>query len=260
MPPLRTRALAVPFALFLASRAGATPAPAAERAPSPATRSSGPASTAAPPPRTPRVEELPVRWKVWRLFDPKLAPRELGWSIGPGYLRTLGREQLQYGIVIGRKETMEERRGPLFLSLEREWALRLYERWTIIPVYRYGLLGGLRVGPIEVAAGVSAIPFALDYAEGRFSFSGPSPGAALRVGFKTGKLRVSVRAEREYLWRWGGQPSPRNPPTGKSLLDALRVWHWTGQPDAMMTGLMLEIAGEQTPDYRSGGHPLIFVK
>jgi hypothetical protein len=208
----------------------------------------------------PRIEEIPVEWKVWRLFDPKLSPRARGWAIGPGYLRTIGSEELQYGLQIARKETMEQRRGALFLSLEREWALRFYERWTIIPLYRYGYLAGLRLGPIELGAGVSAIPFAIDYSEGRFSFSGPSPGAAVRIGYKSGKVRVSLRAEREYLWRWGGQPSPRNPPTGKSLLDALRVWNWTAQPDAMMTGLVLEIAGELPPDHRSGGHPLIFIK
>jgi hypothetical protein len=213
-----------------------------------------------PAPAAPRIEEIPVEWKVWRLFDPKLSPRERGWTIGPGYLRTIGREELQYGLQIARKETIEQRRGALFLTIEREWALRFYERWTIIPLYRYGYLAGLRLGPIELGAGVSAIPFAIDYSEGRFSFSGPSPGAAVRIGYKTGKIRVSLRAEREYLWRWGGQPSPRNPPTGKSLLDALRVWNWTAQPDAMMTGLVLEIAGELPPDHRSGGHPLIFIK
>jgi hypothetical protein len=209
---------------------------------------------------SPRLEEMPLEWKVWRLFDPKLSPRERGWAIGPGYLRTFGREDLQYGIQIARKETMEQRGGPLFLMLEREWALRFYERWTIIPVYRFGYLGGLRLGPIELALGVSMIPFAIDYSEGRFGFSGPSPGAAARIGFRTGKIRVSVRVEREYLFRIGGQPSPRHPPTGSSLLDALRFWNWTGQPDAMMTGLVLELAGELAPDHRSGGHPLVFVK
>jgi hypothetical protein len=217
-------------------------------------------STGEPKQAGPRIEEMPIQWKVWRLFDPKLSPRELGWAIGPGYLRTLGREDLQYGLQIARKETMEQRGGRLFLTLEREWALRFYERWTIIPVYRYGYLGGVRLGPIEIAGGVSVIPFAIDYSEGRFGFSGPSPGAAARIGFKTGKIRVSVRVEREYLWRIGGQPSPRHPPTGKSLLDALRFWNWTGQTDAMMTGFVLELAGEREPDHRSGGHPLVFVK
>jgi hypothetical protein len=253
--PLCARDLAVPllaFAFLLVStnaRAADPPAPEA-----------GAAANVERAKAVPRVEDVPVEWKVWRLLDPKLSIRERGWTLGPGYLRTIGREDLQYGLQIARKETIEDRRGPLFLTLEREWALRFYERWTIIPLYRYGYLAGMRLGPIELAAGVSAIPFAIDYSEGRFSFSGPSPGAAVRVGVKTKSVRVSLRLEREYLWRWGGQPSPRNPPTGKSLLDALRVWNWTSQPDAMMTGLVLEIAGELPPDHRSGGHPLIFVK
>lgn len=254
-PLLRTRLLAVLFPALLAPVAHA-----ASPTPSSTTPSSAPSTTSARPASKHAIEEMPVPWKVWRLFDPKLAPRELGWSVGGGYLRTMGREQLQRGLTVGRKETMEERRGPLFLSLEREWALRLYERWTIIPVYRYGLMGGLRLGPIELGAGFSAIPFAIDYSEGRFGLDGPSPGAAARIGFKTGKIRVSVRVEREYLWRLAGQSHPHNPPNGKSLLDALSVWNWRGQPDAMMTGLVLEIAGEQEPDYRSGGHPLVFVK
>jgi hypothetical protein len=252
-PLLRTRFLAVPpfaFASLLApTHASAADGPAAL-----------PETEVVARPTGPRIEEIPVPWKVWRLFDPKLSPRERGWAIGPGYLRTMGREDLQYGIQVARKETMEQRRGPLFLTLEREWALRFYERWTIIPIYRFGYLGGLRLGPIELAAGASLIPFTIDYSEGRFGFSGPSPGAAARIGFKTGKIRVSLRVEREYLWRWGGQPSPRNPPTGKSLLDAVRVWNWTAQPDAMMTGIVLELAGEREPDHRSGGHPLVFIK
>jgi hypothetical protein len=215
---------------------------------------------AVPARRTMKASEVPIPWKVWRIFDPKLSYRYNIWQVGPSYRRTLGDDRDHWGVALSRAATIEERRGPLFLDIRRDLGIHVYSPWTFVPIFRYAYEGGVRLGPVELGVGVSAIPFTLEFEHGRFGASGPSPGASARIGVSVGKLRISVRAEREYLWRWGGQPSKVFPPTGKSLWEAIRFWSWVAQPDAMMTSFVLEIGGEQPRSFRSGGHPLIFVK
>jgi hypothetical protein len=211
-----------------------------------------------------RVEEVPIPWKVWRIFDPKLSERTLGWSGGATFLRKLGENRQKWGVALYRTETIEERRSIWYLSIQRDFGIRVYSPWHIMPippmVTRYLFDGGLRLGPVEIGAGFTLLPFTIDFEHGRFGFVGPSPGATARVGLSVGKLKFSLRTEHEYLWRWGGQRRQVFPPTGSSLWEALKFWQWTAQPDAMTTGVVLEISGEQPKQLRSGGHPLVFIK
>ncbi|HEY6726977.1 MAG TPA: hypothetical protein VI197_23250 [Polyangiaceae bacterium] len=191
------------------------------------------AAPAAPPATAPA--EVPIPWKRWPLFDPFVAPREIVWFGGPASLRDVDRVEPLRGVTLGVAETIRETRGPFWLSLQRTWELRVHSRWTFVPILRYLYEGGLRLGGVEMGAGPTLIPVTLDISRGKFSFGGMAPGATARVGFKTGTFRVSLRAEREYLWRWLGQPS------------------------AVMTAFMIEIAGERPRSFRRKGHPIVLV-
>ncbi len=195
-----------------------------------------PPKPAEPPPTNRAAAAQPVAWKRWPLFDPFASAREVVWFGGPASFRVVDRVTPFHGVALGRGETVRETRGAWWLSVHRDWELRLYSHWTIVPIYRYLYEGGLRIAGIELGAGPSLVPLTLDFSDGKFSFGGLSPGATARVGFKSGGLRISVRVEREYLWRWVGQPS------------------------AVMTGLIFEIAGEEPPTLRRGSHPIVFVK
>jgi len=215
------------------------PAPAATSTePPPLAARAHPATAKPVEPPAPRssAAETPIQWKRWPLFDPFASAREVVWFGGPASFRVIDRVEPFHGLTLGGGQTILETRGPLWLSLQRDWELRLYARWTIVPIYRYLYEGGIRIAGIEIGGGPSLIPLTLDFSHGKFSFGGLSPGATARAGFKTGSLRISVRVEREYLWRWFGQPS------------------------AVMTGLVVEIAGEQPRTLRRGSHPLVFVK
>ena len=232
------------------------PAPASAPAPAPA-----PATDPVKPTAPVRPEDVPIPWKPWPIFDPKLTPRTRGWSGGASYYRKFGENDVHWGIALARLETIEEHRGKLLLGIHRQWGIRIHSPWMIMPILnRYLYEGGLRLGPVEVAMGVSLMPFTFDFDHGRFGFVGPSPGANVRIGFRIGTVRISVRAEREYLWRWVGQKSQVFPPTWASLGEALRVWDWVAQPDALMTGFVLEITGDQPPLMKRGSHPLILDK
>lgn len=195
----------------------------------------GTAEAAAPAVRATPAAEAPIPWKRWPLFDPFAAAREIVWFGGPASLREVDQVTPLRGVAIGVAETIRETRGPLWLSLQRTWELRVLSPWTFVPILRYLYEGGLRLGGIEVGAGPTLIPLTLDCSRGKFSFGGMSPGATARVGFKTGGFRISLRAEREYLWRWFGQPS------------------------AVMSALMIEIAGERPRSLRRGSHPIVLI-
>lgn len=164
-----------------------------------------------------------------------VSARETVWFGGPASLRDVDKVASLRGVAVGVAETVHETRGPLWLSLQRTAELRVHSRWTIVPILRYQYEAGLRLGGIDIGAGPTLIPFTLDVSRSKFSFGGMSPGVGARVGFKISGLRISLRAEREYLWRWFGQPS------------------------AVMSALLLEIAGEQPRPLRRGSHPIVLV-
>lgn len=190
---------------------------------------------AAPPARAASPAEVPIPWKRWALFDPLVSPRETVWFGGPVSLRDVDKVSPLRGVAFGVAETIHETRGPLWLSLQRTGELRVHSRWTIVPILRYLYEAGLRLGGVDIGAGPTLIPLTLDVSRSKFSFGGMSPGVAARVGYKTGGFRVSLRAEREYLWRWFGQPS------------------------AVMSAFVLEIAGEQPRPLRRRGHPIVLI-
>lgn len=194
-----------------------------------------PMTTLAAPPTEPASlpAEAPVPWKRWRLFDPFVAPRELVWHGGPASLREVDRAKPFRGAAFGVAETIRETRGFVWLSLQRNWELRVHSKWTFVPILRYVYEGGFRLGGLELGGGPTLIPLTPDYSDGKFSFGGMSPGATARVGFKTGAFRISLRGAREYLWRWFGQPS------------------------AVMDALTMELAVEQPRPLRRGSHPIV---
>jgi len=236
--------------------------PTAEPAAGPTTQPT--AEPTAQPRTTPaavRPEDVPIPWKRWPIFDPKLSLTTFGWRGGASFYRKFGENESHWGVALGRLQTLEERRSTWLLAITREWGIRVYSPWIIVPILnRYLYEGGLRLGPVELTAGVSLMPFTFDYEHGRFGFVGPSPGANARIGFRVGTLRISVRAEREYLWRLAGQKSQVFPPTWSSIGEAFRFWDWVAQPDALLTGFVLEITGDQPVSLTRGSHPLILDK
>lgn len=179
--------------------------------------------------------EVPIPWKRWVLFDPFVSPREIVWFGGPASLRDVDQVSPLRGVALGVAETIYETRGPLWLSLQRTGELRVLSRWTIVPILRYLYEAGLRLGGVDIGAGPTLIPLTLDVSRSKFSFGGMSPGVAARIGYKIGGFRISLRAEREYLWRWFGQPS------------------------AVMSAFVLELAGERPRPLRRRGHPIVLV-
>lgn len=239
-----------PFALSLALFAQASTARAAE----PATPRAAEPATAAPAretqPRPPAassdendaaaiaaLREIPIVRKPWALFDPFYSQRESRVFGGPVSLRETDQAIAMHGATIGFGDTQRETRGPLWLSIERSFDLRLFSKWTML----FGLLGysyqaGLRIGPIEFGAGPGLNVFGIDVSDGDWSVSGFSPRASARAGLKTGNFRVSLSAYRAYHFRWFGRAS------------------------AYLTGFSLELALEAPPKTRFAGHPVVLKK
>ena len=170
----------------------------------------------------------------WALFDPFLSAREVALFGGPSSLRETDAVTPLRGAGFGLALTQRETRGPFWLSMQREFELRIHSNWSfLLELSRFTYEGGLHVGPIEIGAGPAVTPIALDISNGDVSLSGLCPRATARLGVKTGHFRVSLRVHQEYLWRWFG----REP--------------------AWMTGFALEAALENPKRTHWGGHPIV---
>lgn len=241
--PRRFLAFSGQFALSLAVLVAGPAARAAEPTAAPATETE--TATRRPPASTEESDaaaiaafrEIPIVRKPWALFDPFYSARESRVFGGPVSLRETDQAIAMHGATIGFGDTQRETRGPLWLSIERSFDLRLFSKWTML----FGLLGysyqaGLRIGPIEIGAGPGLNVLGIDVSDGDWSLSGLSPRASARAGLKTGNFRVSLSAYRAYHFRW------------------------LGRRGAYLTGFSLELALEAPPKTRFAGHPVVLKK
>jgi hypothetical protein len=191
----------------------------------------------AAPGRAASPENVPYPHRPWALFDPFLSPREMVLFGGPNSLRELDQIEALRGGSFGFAQTQRELRGPFWLSLERHFELGIYSKWTfLLELSKYDYLAGFRLGPVEIGAGPGVTPLAFDISDGDVSLSGLCPRVLAKFGVKTGRFRFSLRAQREYLWRW------------------------LGRDDAWITGFALELAIEAPRRTHFGVHPVVFTR
>jgi hypothetical protein len=177
---------------------------------------------------------VPYHHRRWRLFDPFLSGHETVLFGGPSSFREGAATSSTSGGSLGVGFTQRDKRGPVWLSLQRDFELRVYSGWAfLLELSKYTYEAGLKLGPIEIGVGPGVTPVAVDLMDGDFSLSGLCPRATGRVGVKTGKFRASVRGYREYLWRW------------------------LGRDDAWITGFVIEVAVEAPRRTHWGGHPVV---
>ena len=208
--------------------------PAAARAPDAATAESSDANDQA---RLAALRSTPLEKRRWALFDPFFSARESLLFGGPVSLREIDQQRSLHGLTIGFGDTTRETRGPLWLSLERNFDVRLLSKWTVLAEFTsYTYQAGFRLGPIEIGAGPGLNVLAVDVSDGDWSLSGLSPRANVKAGLKTGSVRVSLSAYRAFQWRW------------------------LGRPNAYLTGFSLELALEAPRRSRFAGHPVVLTK
>ncbi|HEY3498569.1 MAG TPA: hypothetical protein VGK73_27955 [Polyangiaceae bacterium] len=194
-----------------------------------------PATAEPPAPKPPA--QIPYYHRRWALFDPLLSARETVLFGGPSSLREVGVVTPLRGGSFGLALTQRESKGPLWLSMQRDFELHIHSRWSfLLELSRYTYEAGLHLGPVEIGVGPSVTPIGVDISDGDFSLSGLSPRATAKLGVKTGRVRFSLRAYREYLWRW------------------------LGRDDAWMTGFVLELGLEAPKRTHWGSHPIVVVR
>jgi hypothetical protein len=212
------------------------------RAAEPAAPAAAPVVEPTPPAPTQTAEDrralaalrnVPIPRKRWALLDPFFSGRESMLYGGPVSLREVDQATPMHGATVGYGQSVRQTRGPLWISLERDYDLRLFSKWTMLfGLTSYTYQAGIRFGPIEFGAGAGLNVLGFDVSDGDWSLSGLSPRASAKAGLKTGSFRVSLLAYRQYHWRW------------------------LGRPDAYLTGFSLELALEQAPRTRFAGHPV----
>ncbi len=132
-------------------------------------------------------------------------------------------------------ETMTTFRPGLWVTLDKRTSFRSTRSSTyMLELASYEYLAGLRVGGLEVGAGVGLVPVGVDVSRGDWSVSFLSPRSLARFGFVIGDVRVSLDAFQQYTWRW-----------------------W-GEPDAWIRGWSVQLAFRQPSMTRRGKHPLVF--
>jgi hypothetical protein len=179
------------------------------------------------------LRNTPIPRKRWALLDPFFSGRESMLYGGPVSLREVDQVTPMHGLTLGYGQSVRQTRGPLWISLGRDYDVRLFSKWTMLfGLTSYSYQAGLRFGPIEFGAGAGLNVLGFDVSDGDWSLSGLSPRASAKAGLKTGNFRVSLLAYRQYHWRW------------------------LGRPGAYLTGFSLELAVEQAPRTRFAGHPV----
>jgi hypothetical protein len=220
-------------ALSLATAAAAEPAADQATGPEP---EQGSAGAAEQPERDFEPAETPLPWRVWPLFDPFVSRREALSSFGLDELREIDERRPRNGWTIGIGDTMTTTRPYLWVNLERQLIFRSTQRSTyMLDLSRYGYTAGVRLLGLEVGAGVGLSPLAVDVSKGKWSVSAISPMALAKAGLKIGKVRLSVDAFSQYLWRWYGRANAR------------------------IEGIAFQIAFEQKRELKRNRHPLILI-
>jgi hypothetical protein len=224
----RRRALAIVVALF------ALAAPASVRAADLPAGSVGSLPQAGGDSSIP-IEQRPVPYKPLPILDPRLSPRSGFLLIGVAAVPVPpatgnGHER---GLTLAIGDGIRTQWGVAFVELER--SLRLTApRWSDISVRLpcYTMSGGLTLGPAELELGGGLSFFGFDWLDDGVAFSFLSPGASARATIVFDRVRASVVASTEYLWRW------------------------FDRRDVVLNALSLQIAIVNPPSRRFGTHPL----
>lgn len=106
------------------------------------------------------------------------------------------------------RQTIYVAHGPFFLSGTVGTLLRDIQtvdvRGMVWSTTYHSISTGLRLGLIEPEATVGFSLITLDTLRGRVGFEMLSPRVGAGVGLQLGRLRGSIGAFSEYLWRWSG--------------------------------------------------------
>jgi hypothetical protein len=179
------------------------------------------------------ITAKPVPWKRWPLFDPRLDPRSGFLFGGVAWLPPESGTGHETGLTLGVGDGIRTEWGPIFVESERSLRLtapRPLDLAVRLPCFT--LSGGLRLGLVELQAGFGVSVFGVDTLDRGFGFSFFSPGASVRATVVAGRVRASVQASTEYLWRW------------------------FDRRDIPINALTLHLALVGQPSRRFGSHPL----
>jgi hypothetical protein len=179
------------------------------------------------------ITAKPVPWKRWPLFDPRLDPRSGFVYGGVAWLEPAAGAGHDAGVTVGVGDGIRTEWGRVFVESERSLRLtapRLLDVAIRLPCFT--LSGGLRLGPVELQAGFGLSVFGVDTLDSGVGFSFFSPGASARATVEAGRVRISLQASTEYLWRW------------------------FDRRDIPINALTLHLAFVGQPSRRFGQHPL----
>jgi hypothetical protein len=168
-----------------------------------------------------------VPWHPWRLFDPYLSPRSLVITGGPAWERFIGEgyEHRGFEVTLGRSIEAPPSPRPFLVRLELEFGVRVSEpsHW-VLSLGRYSYAGALVLGPVELSARAGATVAEVHFGSSGFGLGLFSPRVSAAATVSVGPVRVGAVAFSEYAWRW------------------------VGGPNALVQGVLLEIALGRSPD------------
>jgi hypothetical protein len=179
------------------------------------------------------ITSKPVPWKRWKLFDPRLDPRSGFFVGGVAWLPLPSSPGHDPALHLAVGDGIRTEWGPVFVESERSLRITAPHALDVavrLPCYTFS--GGLHAGPFELQAGVGLSVFGVDTLDRGVAFSFFSPGATARATVVAGRVRASVQASTEYLWRW------------------------FDRRDIAITSLALQLAIVNPPSRKFGSHPL----
>jgi hypothetical protein len=168
-----------------------------------------------------------VPWHRWMLFDPYLAPRSTVFTGGPAWERFIGQgyEHAGFEVTAGRAIEDPPAPRPFLVRLELEFGVRVSEpsHW-VLSLARYSYAGAMRLGPVELSARAGTTVAEVHFGSSGFGLGFLSPRVSAGATISLGKVRMGAIAFSEYAWRW------------------------IGGPNALVQGLLFEIAFGPIPD------------
>jgi hypothetical protein len=210
-------------------------APPALAAPAPMAAS--PPAAPAPSDDAPVPDELPeggippgsVLWHPFRLFDPYLSPRSTVFTGGPAWERFIGEGYGHPGfeVTVGRSIEDPPAPRPFLVRLQMEFGVRVSDpslsHW-VLSLARYSYAGAIQLGPLELSARAGATVAEVHFGSSGFGLGFLSPRVSAGATVSVGPVRIGAIAFSEYAWRW------------------------IGGPNAVVQGLLFEIALGRSPD------------
>ena len=142
----------------------------------------------------------------FRLFD--VCAARAGTALDVTYIsaRRLDRSDPRSGLELGLSSRLTWSRGAFYVTSSQATALRALNASSIsLSLLQNGGHAGVRLGPLDVGAGIALSLFSVDYLEHDLSFGMFSPRALAFAGLGIGPVRLGVTAHTEYYFRWFGR-------------------------------------------------------